>query len=426
MNSDRFRTITHRFILATLSAGALFLSACTDGDTPVPDVEDGVDLAMTQPDLTMAEQPDLAMPVSDMAIVPVKPCSWRDRFRETYGNSFAKGDVAFVTTDGAVARGMDKLNFDAQKTQVPDIVLVKGNTNRIQEIRLLEPGGSKVLASRNGAYIYGLGYAMWLEVNGYGEAGITEMTLIRQLSLEVASYQQLVGLFRVLTKTSESQVPMADRADFAVAAAKLMTALESGSLTFALGTGHGLDFRDTDQVVNGKRFAFQLSNGFGMDPQLGFQRTSVWGPLWQTYSPGGNWSASAPGMQPKCGGCTIDKFQGTSYLMCNGRLDRENAQAACRAHGGDLASVNDLFTNSFLRGMAPNAGSALIGLSDLAENGKYVWATGKPASYVNWGPGQPDHYMNSEHCVQLSDAKSSTQWNDIDCATQLPYLCQLP
>ena len=67
-------------------------------------------------------------------IVPVKPCSWRDRFRETYGNAFAKGDVAFVTTDGAVARGMDKLNFDAQKTQVPDIVLVKGNTNRIQEI----------------------------------------------------------------------------------------------------------------------------------------------------------------------------------------------------------------------------------------------------------------------------------------------------
>lgn len=76
--------------------------------------------------------------------------------------------------------------------------------------------------------------------------------------------------------------------------------------------------------------------------------------------------------------------------------------------------------------MAPNVGSALIGLSDLAENGKYVWATGKSASYFNWGPGQPDRYMNSEHCVQLSDAKSSTQWNDIDCATQLPYLCQLP
>ena len=89
-------------------------------------------MGMVQPDLMSTEQPDLSMSLPDLAIVPVKPCSWRDRFQETYGNAFAKGDVAFVTTDGAVARGMDKLNFDAQKTQVPDIVLVKGNTKRIQ------------------------------------------------------------------------------------------------------------------------------------------------------------------------------------------------------------------------------------------------------------------------------------------------------
>ena len=178
-------------------------------DASAPDLTTD-DLAM--PDL--AEPPDLTTPPMDMAIKPVAPCSWRDRFAEVYGHAWNKGDVAFVTTDNAVSRGMDKLNFAAQKTQVPDIVLVNGNSNRIKEIRLLEPSGTKVLASKSGAHIYGLGYSMWLEVNGYGESGITEMTLIRQLSQETASYQQLVGLYRVLTKTSESQVPVADRSDY--------------------------------------------------------------------------------------------------------------------------------------------------------------------------------------------------------------------
>jgi hypothetical protein len=414
---------------SVLSLGVLLGSGCTNDDPPKLDDLAAPDLTMPESDLAMpdlATEPDLTMPVVDMAITPVKPCSWRDHFQEVYGHAFAKGDVAFVTMDNVVTRGMDKLNFDAQKTQVPDIVLVKGSASRIKEIQLLEPGGSKVLATRNGAHIYGLGYSMWLEVNGYGEAGITEMTMIRQFSQETTTYQQLVGLFRVLTKNAESQVAAGDRSDFQQAAAKLMSAIEGGSLTFTLGSGHAADFWQTEQTVSGKKFSFQLSNGLGMDPQLGFQRNGVWGPLWQTYSPGGNWSSSAPGMQPKCGGCSLDKFAGTSYLLCDGPKDRASAQARCESHGGNLATVTDLFGNSFLRGMAPNAGSALIGLNDLVETGKYVWATGKAATYLNWAPGQPDHYMNSEHCVQLTDNKSSTQWNDISCATTLPYLCQLP
>ena len=424
----------NRLTIASSAAGFLALSTsmcvvtgCTGGDVPM--LEDASAPDLTTDDLAMpdlAEPPDLTTPPMDMAIKPVAPCSWRDRFAEVYGHAWNKGDVAFVTTDNAVSRGMDKLNFAAQKTQVPDIVLVNGNSNRIKEIRLLEPSGTKVLASKSGAHIYGLGYSMWLEVNGYGESGITEMTLIRQLSQETASYQQLVGLYRVLTKTSESQVPVADRSDYQQAAAKLMTAIESGMLTFGIGTGHAADFWQTAQTVNGKKFSFQLSNGLGMDPQLGLQRDGVWGPLWQTYSPGGNWSATAPGMQPKCRGCTVDKFAGTSYLLCDGPKDRASAQADCRSHGGDLATVNDVFGNSFLRGMAPSAGTTLVGLNDLAETGKYVWATGKAATYLNWAPGQPDHYLNSEHCVQLTDGRTLTQWNDISCASPLPYLCQLP
>jgi len=425
----RFRSACTLFsatgILAVLG---LSLSCCTDDPSPVD--PDAVDLTSPSPsqDLSLALDlltDDLASP-ADFSIVPVKPCTYRDRFVEKCGHAFSRNDLSFVTADGKVYRGMDQLDFAAQKSQDPNIVKVKGSTSRITEIRLIDPASGKVIESKNGAYIYGLGYAMWLEVNSYGEVGIAEMTLLRQFAGDLPTYQQLVGLFRVLTQTALSQVPSADKTDFAQAAAKLMSAIESGALTFALGTGHAADFPQTAQSVNGKVFSFQLSNGYGMDPQLGFQRNGSWGPLWQTYSPGGNWSASSPGMQPKCGGCSSDQHAKSRYLFCDGPLDWKAAQTRCSLHGGHLATVDDLFVNSFLRGMAPGAGRAFIGLSDLAETNKYVWVTGVPASYTNWAPGQPDHYNNQEHCVQLSDDKSSTHWNDMDCANALPYLCKLP
>jgi hypothetical protein len=376
----------------------------------------------------LATVSDLAVPAADLATapLPLSPCSYRDRFVEVYGHAYSDADVAFVTADGKVARGLSQLDLPAQKSQVPDIVHVKGNANLVKQIQLLSPGGSTVLATRSGAYVYGLGYAMWLEINGYGEAGITQATLLRQLTLEEPTYPQLVGLFRVLTRTAEGQVAAADLADFQQAAAKLLAAIESGRLTFQIGTGHAADFPATAQVVNGKSFSFQLSAAYGLDPQLGFQRNGVWGPKWQSYGPTGGWSANAPGLQPKCGGCTVDHYAGATYQVCDGPLDRSRAAAACRVHGGYLATANDLFTGSFLRGLAPNVSGALIGLNDQQQSGQYQWDSGQPASYFNWAPGQPDNFMNQEHCVQLVDGKTSTQWNDISCGQALPYLCQLP
>jgi hypothetical protein len=369
---------------------------------------------------------DAAAPAPDLSIVPVHACTWAERFQQVYGHAFSGGDVAFVTGDGAVTRGTDKLDLVAQKNQVPDYVRVKGNTSSIKTIQLLDPGNGQVLATRTGPYVYGLGYAMWLEANDSGQAGLKETTLLRQFGLEEPTYQQMVGLFRVLTKTAEAHVPSADVDDFRTAAAEMMTAIEAGQLTFIMGTGHGADFPQTAQSANGKRFSFQLSDSYGLDPQLGYQRDGVWGPQWQSYSPSGNWSASAPGMQPKCGGCSVDKWAGVTYEYCDGPADQPTAEATCRLHGGHLATVSDLTTNSFLRGLAPGAGSAFIGLSDAANQGQYVWASGQPATYVDWAAGQPDHYMGQEHCVQLVDGKSVTQWNDISCATKLPYICQLP
>src|SRR5262249_53610374 len=141
------------------------------------------------------------------------------------------------------------------------------------------------------------------------------------------------------------------------------------------------DFWQTAQAVNGKTFSFQLSDGYGLDPQLGYQRNGVWGPNWLSYSPGGGWSASAPGMQPKCGGCTVDHFGGATWQFCNGPSDWVSAEQACVARGGHLATVNDAVTNAFVRSLAPNAGDAWIGLNDRQTAGQWVWSSGAAVSY---------------------------------------------
>jgi hypothetical protein len=400
---------------AAAIAYALVAAGCSRG---APAVADGP-VAVHDMGADDARRP------ADLSVLPIPTCTWLDRFQQLYGHPWDPADVAFVTQDGVVTRGAAQLDLEAQKNQVPDIVQVKGSSSPVQQIELMAPASTTVLASHSGPYIYGLGYAMWLDVNGYGESGITEATLVRQFGMETPSYQQLVGLFRVLTKTAEAQVPAADLADFRTAAAQLMGTIESGGLTFAMGTGHAADFPQTAQVVNGKTFSFQLSDGYGLDPQLGFQRDGTWGPNWQTYSPSGGWSASAPGMQPKCNGCTVDAWSGVKYRFCSASADRASAESTCRSFGGDLATVNDLFANSFLRALAPDVGGAFIGLNDLATPGKYLWATGQAATYFDWAPGKPGNGMD-QRCVQLLDASASTQWSDLNCALPQSAVCQLP
>src|ERR1700712_2882464 len=169
----------------TLGWGAAFLFAagCSSGGADAIDMSDrdGA-VGATTPDLST--RPDASSPPVDLSFTMVKPCSWRDHFAQLYGHAFSPADVAFVTTDNAVTRGVDQLDFAAQKNRDPNQVQVKGKTSFIKELRLLTPGGNTVLGSRTGAYVYGLGYAMWLEVNGSGETGLAEATLVRQFAME--------------------------------------------------------------------------------------------------------------------------------------------------------------------------------------------------------------------------------------------------
>jgi hypothetical protein len=49
-----------------------------------------------------------------------------------------------------------------------------------------------------------------------------------------------------------------------------------------------------------------------------------------------------------------------------------------------------------------------IGLSDLVEEGRWVWANGEPVTYTNWDPGEPNNLGDEDYAQLFRDGT----WND--------------
>ena len=67
-----------------------------------------------------------------------------------------------------------------------------------------------------------------------------------------------------------------------------------------------------------------------------------------------------------------------------------------------------------------------IGLTDLFEEGNFVWSNGDKSTYRNWYPGEPNNgYMHNEHFGHIwTKAKHHRQWNDLINDDSMMALCQ--
>ena len=64
---------------------------------------------------------------------------------------------------------------------------------------------------------------------------------------------------------------------------------------------------------------------------------------------------------------------------------------------------------------------AWIGLEDLEVEGTFVWyPTLREADYTSWLPTDPNDY-NNEDCVTT---RNDGKWQDWQCETKHPYICQ--
>uniref|UniRef100_A0A2C9LI92 C-type lectin domain-containing protein n=1 Tax=Biomphalaria glabrata TaxID=6526 RepID=A0A2C9LI92_BIOGL len=109
----------------------------------------------------------------------------------------------------------------------------------------------------------------------------------------------------------------------------------------------------------------------------------------------------------------------------------EEAMTYCTAFGGYLAEVNDQNEYRALQNFVlntPEVDVVLVAGSDARQEGIWLYQrTGKPLSFLDWGPGQPDN-LGDEDCLNMWK-KFGGKMNDLPCgfrSSQDRFLCELP
>jgi len=88
---------------------------------------------------------------------------------------------------------------------------------------------------------------------------------------------------------------------------------------------------------------------------------------------------------------SIGEYNGHTYYRSNSSATYTTAKTACENAGGTLVVITSAGENDFIKTNLGYNHHIWIGLTDEADEGTYVWATGESfGDYVNWSSGQPD------------------------------------
>ena len=68
--------------------------------------------------------------------------------------------------------------------------------------------------------------------------------------------------------------------------------------------------------------------------------------------------------------------------------------------------------------------SCWFGLREVSE-GNWDWSDGTSLEYSSWSPGEPSDDTGGNDCGGHYYAHERGTWNDLDCNTQLPYVCAM-
>ncbi|VDO71258.1 unnamed protein product [Heligmosomoides polygyrus] len=112
----------------------------------------------------------------------------------------------------------------------------------------------------------------------------------------------------------------------------------------------------------------------------------------------------------------------------------DEAEKACKAQKGHLASIHSKEENDFIYGLAKKSLPKVnhddlcwIGLRKSSKG--WTWTDGSSTNYTNWAPGQPNNVNKAENCAQLYNVdnfKSPKKWNDYPCTKKVcGYVCKI-
>lgn len=96
-----------------------------------------------------------------------------------------------------------------------------------------------------------------------------------------------------------------------------------------------------------------------------------------------------------------------------------DAQAFCKAWGGDLAAITSGTEYAFLLSFVGK--DTWIGASDIATEGAFTWTTQEPFVYTSWGVGYPEDSTHTLNCVTIG---AGLTWQDRPCNSTQLWLCE--
>merc|ERR1711913_243663 len=92
--------------------------------------------------------------------------------------------------------------------------------------------------------------------------------------------------------------------------------------------------------------------------------------------------------------------------LTSGHLLLEDAKEACHMLHGWLVEIESEEQNDAIHDEAKKQDgwkTAWIGLTDTAEEGEWVWSSGKATDFTNWAPDQPSNTKQQRNKMQGED-----------------------
>ncbi len=124
--------------------------------------------------------------------------------------------------------------------------------------------------------------------------------------------------------------------------------------------------------------------------------------------------------------CPVRVYAGRPYQFCGSLVTWWDAQSACAADGYHLLELANASEDDWVNDRIDELpfGYWWMGLNDQAIPGTWVWEDGTPATYLNWGPSEPNNLLGNEACVELNRFDPANGWNDQPCDYQWKYVCE--
>ncbi|XP_070766625.1 galactose-specific lectin nattectin-like [Enoplosus armatus] len=118
------------------------------------------------------------------------------------------------------------------------------------------------------------------------------------------------------------------------------------------------------------------------------------------------------------------QFDDHCYMFNHDQKDWADAEIACIALGGNLASIPNKDVYDFLiktiQAATDEHRRTWVGGHDTAKEGVWLWTDGTKFDFKLWRRGEPNNTGRSEHCMELNYLGAP---NDLSCDPKKSFVC---